>query len=286
MFEDRYSDLADEVKLYSAAVNQANNIADQANLDRRFNEVEKIQNAFDSKKLKLDVLSKDINRHHNQSLNSLIDVTSSKRDLEDFTNYLNNFGKSHVSTREAVREGKAILKHMQKQYESVQNSKHDDIINACVSVRNVLDAISKDNKTGQLIQLNAELTEANEFLDSLSKILTQTNHTLGEAEDRNNLNEERVKKLATALIQVANITRVIDSKLNTTNDYIIRTNEAMDEVEVLITKIVDEFLDDKIEELKTRREKLKNYIRLLKDKLGTARDHAMMLNEKLQYMQG
>ncbi|KAI4466136.1 netrin/laminin-related [Holotrichia oblita] len=285
MFEDRYSDLAEQVKIYSAAVNQAKDVVDQANLDKRINEVEKIQKAFVTKKLKLDVLSKDINRNHNQSLNSLMGITSNKQELEDFTNYLNNFGKSHVSTREAVREGKAILKHMQHQYEKVQNINEDAIINACTSVRNVLDHMMKNNKTNELIDLNDKLTEANEFLNSLSEILMQTNHTLGQVENKNELNEERLNKLAAALFQNANITHAINTKLNATNDYIKKANKAMNEVEILLTKIVDEFLDDRIEELKTRRDKFKSYIRLLKDKLETARDHARMLDEKLQYMQ-
>ncbi|GJQ67201.1 hypothetical protein Trydic_g8109 [Trypoxylus dichotomus] len=287
LFEDQYTDLAVQVDIYATAVDQAKNIINRANLGKHLNNVNKIQSDFDMTKLKLDVLVGKINNDHNQTLSTLSDIKNSKRDIEEYIENLNNFGKSHISTREAVNEGKTILKYMKQQSKKVQSIDEDSVIHACMSVQKVLDAIIKHNinRTTHLADLHHKLNEINEFLSSASKLLLTTNSTINKANEKNARNEKALQILTNKLPLALNKSLSINMELKVTNDNITKTKKVLKDIDQIMTKIMDELFDDIVGELKRNKQKIEEHIQQLKIKLHDAKNHTKTLVEKVQYVE-
>ncbi|KRT80328.1 hypothetical protein AMK59_7971 [Oryctes borbonicus] len=285
LFEDQYADLAAGVDTYADTIDQAKNLINGANMDKYLYNVNKIQSDFDATKLKLDILVKNINNDHNQTLNTFTDIKNSKHDIEEYIRSLNNFGKSHISTREAVNEGRLILKHMKQQSKRVQNI--NPVINTCRSVQKVIDAIMEHNisRTNQLEDLNRKLNEINEFLGGATELLMTTNETIKKANEKNVRNKKILEELANKLPSALNRTQLINMELNVTNGNITKTRELLAEIDKVMTKIMDELFDERAEELKDKKQELEKNVRELKTKLQDAKNHTGVLSEKVQDME-
>lgn len=283
-FEEVYSKLKERFTDHVATNNKAKEIIKHAHIDDYYNEVEKITKDSNMKKLKLDVLIKDIIDTKNKSLKAAADLDNTKQNLEDYTNHLKNFGKSHVSTREAVREGKSILREMRKQYEKVKKMNSSSIINRCTALHGFLDSINKNNTMHGVVVLNDNLNDVNEFLDAVNQLISNTSRTIRQVGSKNIANEKVLAKLQRKLDQGNNRKISVDAELKTINENVKNANKVLNETKVMMSMTEDKGLKDLVKDLKERQEVLKSNIHELEDKLKKSINHTQMLEKNVEIM--
>lgn len=180
-----------------------------------------------------------------------LDIDETRQKLNGITNTLQNFGKSHVSTKEALKQAREIMRLINNIAKGMKYP-NEEVLKKCTQIHHLVGkmALKLNGDTGDV---KPDLQELKNKLVDLETNLVIVDETASNAHAKNRHNQIRLDVLNEIVGRIDETDRQVEKELKHTNklikDSLKSINSTLGYNEQLLR---DEELDDLIDELQLK----------------------------------
>ncbi|KAF5307738.1 hypothetical protein FQR65_LT06609 [Abscondita terminalis] len=179
------------------------------------------------------------------------EITDSKNKLDDLIEMLQNFGKSHVNTPDAIKEAEKLLKEIEE-IEKNMNFPYKEVLDRCKEIKDAIQELM-DQPSTDPEKLKEDLKALNDRLNDMEKIVTETKITKNEADLKNTANEIKLDELQKMVDDINEKTAKSKEEITDARATMEKTFETLDNVREIYNELEnDDSFKDLIKQLEAR----------------------------------
>ncbi|KAB0803605.1 hypothetical protein PPYR_00575 [Photinus pyralis] len=250
--EKRYVFLNDKLATYLNNKHSAEELIANTSIDALKVRLNSLENRYN--KLGLDDVTQKAAEIDKMAKDLDSELRESKPQLQQLIETLQNFGKSQISTQEAVKEGEALLREIQD-IAKTMNYPHGEILSKCEQVKAVIEKLMQTTPNPQRVA--DELSTLKERLKDIDVIITNIELVRKDAELKNTGNKIRIDGVKRAIDEIQKKTKEIKEDVDNSKNMIKKAMDALEGIRLIYSELgSDDSLKDLVQQLQVRHAKL------------------------------
>lgn len=248
---NRFSFYNSQFDSYVDQTQRAKALIDALDIERVEKQIDRARNTTESIKTEHDTeksLSNDLLKNAKEVA---LDIEKTNQKLNGLLNTLHNFGKSHVSTKEALKQAREIMRLINNIAKGMKYP-NEEVLKKCTQIHHLVGkmALKLNSDTSDI---KPDLQELKSKLVDLEKHLVIVDETASNAHGKNRHNQIRLDKLNEIVARIDETDRQVEKELKHTNklikDSLKSINSTLEYNEQLLR---DEELEDLLNELQVK----------------------------------
>ncbi|KAF5275650.1 hypothetical protein FQA39_LY06762 [Lamprigera yunnana] len=224
--EKDYVLLNDKLALHLEQKNLAESLIANSTINKLEQQLNRLENKLN--KYNIDQYVHDVKKLQGDISALGQKINADKQQLKNLIDILQNFGKSHINTQEAIEKAKNILQYIEGISKSL-NMPHKKILQKCNDVKDSIESIMSQITINPQTLKN-DLTETNDRLKDMEVMVTKTKTTKNEADLKNQANKIKFRHLQNINEDIKKRATETSNDLTDANIIMTGTLEKLDEI--------------------------------------------------------